>query len=894
MLRRASAILLIPLILTSAAAETVVLDTSGYWRVHTTLRPPVVRMKGQLKPLKIACRTALPPRDWMLGEFLDADWNRLPGAPFASHNSWTVVSKHNVGFVGTEQCSTCLSLIALRGKFKVTDPKRVKELTLNVAYRGGAVAYFNGVEIARGHLKPNATASDLAEAYPIDAFVKPDGSLLDSGRGKPPKEIIARWESRTRRLTDITVPSRLVRKGTNVVAIEIHRAPYHEVLHRKTRHLGRNARMFQYLWSTAGLVSARLTARSDDGLVPNVVRPKGFRVWNNATLMSDFDMDHGGSAEPLRPVRIVAARGGLFSGKVIAGSDAPIKGLRATATDLVEPDGGRISAKHIRIRYGLPTSYEPGTQRRYAAAATLLDGLTEMPPDEVPVREKEWVRGNWVRPGQPATRFGAVTSVWMTVSVPEDATPGEYKGALTVRAKGETPVKVPVALKLTAYVLPPADRFSTIVDFLQSPESVALKYKVPLWSDAHFKLLAESFKRLGEVGSRSIYIQLIARTNHGNEQSMVRWVKKPGGGYTHDFSVVERYVDVAMKHMGKPRMVVIYAWEPLLGAATRRNTTQGGEPPVTLVDPATGKTKMITLPPFRDKKSKAMWQALAAGLTKRLKARGLAGAMMLGVAPDSQPNKTVVALMKACFSGVPWMRQAHSRRQDFYGVPLAYQCMVWTSSFVPNADAPPKRGWNNEAHWTQFCRSRAVYPVTMARLLGEMNIQGSQRGFGRIGLDFWPVLEAKSGRRKRRFSIQARYPESNWRNLDWMIHDFVPPGPEGALSTMRLLMMREGIQECEARILIERALTTPTLKAKLGDELAKRCEAIIRERTRTVTTALENHTHCGFGGTSTTGHDWWSSPGQVGALWYVSSGWQKRSEELYTTAAEVARIIGKN
>ena len=901
----------------SAEGEpVVVLDTSGYWRVHTTLRPPVLRTGETVKELKSACRTALPSADWMLADFLDAGWTRLAGAPFASHNSWSVVSKHNVGFVVMEECSPCLALITLRGKFTVSDPQKVDGLTFSAAYRGGIVVYLNGAEIARGHLskKPTDPFETLGDDYPVEAYLKPDGNLLQCDQGEKDDAVIARWELRTRRLENVSVPSRLLRRGVNVLAVEVHRAPYHEVLFEKTQKLTRGHEVPAYMWSTCGLVSARLSATDARGLTPNVVRPAGFRVWNSPLAMPDFDMDHGGAVEPpfdgaqgrepverLRALRIVAACGGRFSGKVVAGSDAAMKGLRADVSDFTSPDGATISAKNALIRYALPTSYEPGSQRRYCAGAALFDGLTETPPAEVPVREKEWVRGNWVRPGQPAVRFGAVCPVWVTVDVPRDARPGDYRATLTVRADpstplragGETPVAVPVELKVAAFALPSADRLSTTVDFVQSPESVASHYDVPLWSDRHFELLAESFKRLGEVGNRSVYIPLICRTNLGNEQSMVRWVKKPGGGYTHDLSIVERYVDLAMKHMGRPRMVVLYAWDIYLGSSNwRGDVREGGRPKVSLLDERAGDVSTLELPDCQDPQSEALWKPLGEKLTALLKQRGLDPAMMLGVSTDSQPSPGVVALYKEVFPGVPWMRHGHSQRRDTQGEPIAYQCLVWSSKFVASADGESQHGWSRAEDWTQFCRSREVYPVVMARLLGEMNIQGSQRGFGRIGLDFWPVLKDKRGRLTG--SIQARFPESDWRNLDWMIHAFVPPGPDGALATTRLVLMREGLQECEARIVVERALVTPELRAKLGDELTRRCERLIRERTRVVTTALENHFVCGFGNTSTSGHGWWSTPGQVGTLWYVASGWQELSEELYAVAAEVTRKVGKN
>ena len=56
------------------------------------------------------------------------------------------------------------------------------------------------------------------------------------------------------------------------------------------------------------------------------------------------------------------------------------------------------------------------------------------------------------------------------------------------------------------------------------------------------------------------------------------------------------------------------------------------------------------------------------------------------------------------------------------------------------------------------------------------------------------------------------------------------PGKNGAISTVRVEMLRENVQEIEARIFIEKILADPAKKARLGDELAKRAQEVLDER----------------------------------------------------------------
>jgi hypothetical protein len=75
--------------------------------------------------------------------------------------------------------------------------------------------------------------------------------------------------------------------------------------------------------------------------------------------------------------------------------------------------------------------------------------------------------------------------------------------------------------------------------------------------------------------------------------------------------------------------------------------------------------------------------------------------------------------------------------------------------------------------------------------------------------------------------------------------------------------MREGLQECEARIFVEKAL----VEQKVTGELAQRCQDLLDRRTHFCRILHSN-----------------PSPLQA----TVGEGWQKRSWDLFRLAAEVA------
>jgi len=896
----------------AGAARTVVLDTVGFWRVHSTLKPPVIRQPGgALKAVLLDQRwlnweTPEPPPDWTAVEFDDAAWARTT-ARGGSRSAY-------------------LARLCLRGSFTVTDPAKVNGLRVSLACHGGAVVYLNGKEIARGHVasRDGGAAAHLADDYPEEVFVTAEGGYLAAagaylgGRpsGKPTEESERRMALRERKLDNVAVPGELLRRGRNVLAVEIVRAPYGEVFDRIPK--DKQAYPYEFTWNTCDLLWVQMAADGAAGFVSSAVRPAGLQVWNSGAMAGDFETDYANPAEPLRPVRIVGALGGAFSGKVVVGSSTPIRRLRAAAGDLRGP-GGVIPASAVRVRYGDAWGSEAltdGTYHRqlYPRAAyqpATFGRLLESPAEECPVRTPRHYGSDKSIPKAPEPVFGAVVPVWLTVAVPRDAGAGTYTGRVTLSAEGLEPVAVPARLTVADWTLPePRDR-RTWVELIQSPDTLALEYGAPLWSEKHWQLIARSMRYMAEVGSGVVYVPLLAHANLGNAESMVRWVRKVEDRYEYDFSVMDRYLDTAEKHMGKPKIVVFNVWDVYLvpkrdGKKSRmvkymegKNQDYGLGPLVTVLDPATGKTEDVRLPAYFDPRSKAQWAPLMAQVAERMKRRGLQDAMMLGMFTDAQATKEEMELFAELAPGVPWVTQGHGGyRPDqlVHGVgKIGYQASVWLTRFADGVHTHGKtwteeslHGWNQEQLTVAFERNTGldVFPLTRWRQMGETNITGGQRGMGRLGADFWRVIKDARGQRVGR--IYERFPESLWMNLN-IPNALLAPGPDGPVATTRFEALREGVQECEARIQIERALIDDATRARLGPDLADRCETLLEERMNVMWKSLSSLQVTGPGWANATGWRW--IQGVAGHNWFLGSDWQKRSEELYSLAGEVAKKL---
>jgi len=871
----------------------VVLDALSSWRVFQTLKPPVIQLDSGLQAVTsrnawLEKETPAAPDDWAQPGFPDGGWLR-GGARATARTPY-------------------VSTIYLRGKFEVTDPAQVKDLRLSVAYYGGVIVRLNGEEIARGHLPKDAGGpAALADGYPPSAFVTDKGEILPSGYTiQQYKDALA---ARERRLEAVAIPAKSLRKGVNVLAIEVVRAPYHKIVDEKKSlpregEVGSRSCPYDLSWNTCELRQVSLTAGGAGGLVLGAQRPKELQTWSGDILAPDFTSDFGNPCEALGRVVIQGPRNGWSSGKVIVGSPKAIEGLKATCSDLQQAAAGggaaaTIPSARVRVRYAVPFGRTTTNGDDRPRGASVIDSLLEAPLDSF-----------------PATEFGTVVPIWLTVQVPKDARPGQYTGQVTVEAKGEKAVSVPVSLEVADYAVPDTQDYRTWIELMQSPDTLAAEYNVPLWSEKHWGMIGDSMRYIGEIGSRVVMIPLIAQTNSGNEQSMVRFIPKADGTYDFDFSVMDRYLDTAEKNMGKPKFTVFIAWEiylmtpksevkvdPNEGSYVSMEKSwlaarwglRGKGPAVTTLDPATKEVGITNLPRFEDANSnaKAIWKSLFDELHKRMAKRGLEKTMLLGMASDYCPSKEELAVLQEVSGNLPWINHTHGGNRvgaKLNGIAtVAYTAYVWNVTYAKD---PGKQGfgWKRPELYAEFRRggSMSDWPLSTSLLFPELQITGGQRGIGRIGADFWAALRDKSGQRRSR--VWEKYPQSLWHSCNLSSHMLVP-GPTGPVASIRYELMREGVQECEARIAIERVLTNEALKAKVPADLAARCQQLLDERVWRELKAFSD-LQLTWRTYATAGNNWYyGCAGTPGHSWYAGSGWQDRTQKLYDLAGEMTKAM---
>jgi HEAT repeat protein len=696
-----------------SAEEVRLLDpatTPWYVYVATGPQPDAEAALGQLAPA-----------NWSAADFDDSHWGRYCGE-----------LKQLTGVKGQAPVES-FGVLCLRTRFGITDPARVKDLTLTITCGGRTAVFVNGKRVTSPHA-------------PVPVKQAPPGQRTGGAVAPPP----------TRPLYTVTlpIPRETMRSGANSLAVAVlPPAVFEDARLTSTSRTGvvpcEDTESWLQVWNATPFEAVSKTARARVG---------AWVSWVNCLeAVQPGGVARGSPFDPVRPVRMVGARRGSCSGQIVVTSAAALFDLKAEIGPLVHPGGVSLPAGAVRIRYAAQ-----GETDWY------FDGLAS------------------------AAEAGAkVQPVWILADIPKDQPPGWYTGWLTVDAAGTT-FRVPVQVLVCGWTLPERKDYRTFVSMPQSPDSLAHHYGVAPWSDEHFALIEKSLALLGLVGNDVAHVGVAGRSHMNHQYGLVRWVRQ-GDKLEPDFSAMNRYLDLYVKHCGPPKVINVMIWSPPNNA--------GGKIIVTGWDPKTGKMWPMRAPTYDElsEGSETFWKAFTDGLREQLRRRGWdASRVALAQGFDDRPHKRYVEFFKKIAPDFRWAIFAHwfgdpdpeTGHKDgaFFtagGMEVAYgespSCGVLPELYPENAKIQGRRYHTSGSHrmimqgWTP--------------LPGFRNLTDSGT-FGQVGLDCWEGFGRWSGP-----ILYRTNPGS-----------IIPPGREGPITSTRFEMTREGVQETEARIFITQAM----------------------------------------------------------------------------------------
>ena len=845
----------------------------------------------------------VPPATWADPDFDDSSFDRVrPGNLCLHIDEW--------GDGGFREASFLLRrALYYRTYFEVPDPSAAGGMTVRVTYRGGARVFVNGRELGRANLPAGPIAAEtLADEYPLEAYTatrdelpaRPGwwdevGDLRSTFEQAPPAEGSrgefrvgfgntpinkAGWEritkARDRVLGPLTIPPRLLRKGANVLAIELRTAPYHPLIIPGARGQQRSwggGMSGNPRWDHVRLVNVEL--RGNRGAEASALqRPAGMQVWVEDMHTRLFDRDYNPPGWPAGTVRLVAARHGTFAAQLAVGTDAELTGLEAVSSDLTGEGGARIPAGAVKVQYMVPHGLNEmgmlGTGRSEPAglgylapmarvalaryAADIGNPFGPLPRDGEAARKarERFIRDfkffDHISPHPPArVPADSCQPIWLSLTVPESAPAGRYTGRVTVRADGRGAVAVPVEAEVIGWRVPGPREFQTYVQSEQSPYGVAKAYKVQLWSPRHFELMESSFRQLARLGNDWVYVPVLMNSELGNfEDTMVRCIRKADGSFRFDFGLADRYLALAERVQGRPKMVCFLVMH---GAKALTNA-------VKVTDEATGRTEAMEVGPAQDATRRPFWRAFGAAAYEHMAALGLQEAMYWGQAFDDVPDKSLIGILAEVAPGVGWTCAGHGRAPD---------ATFRVASRAYGVDLLPRsaQGWKNPFIHLLMARTggsvicvEGISTPFSYRVMCDRMIHCGFNGLGRLGADYF------NG------TWLSGFKGGYWCMVGRAAVQTLWPGPDGIESSARHEATLEGIQEAEARIFLEQALD----RGVLPEELAAEAQAVLDDHFRAT---LHIPTGC-------VDHQTMD----------ITNGWQGRSRRLYRMAARVAEAIG--
>ncbi len=293
---------------------------------------------------------------------------------------------------------------------------------------------------------------------------------------------------------------------------------------------------------------------------PNDPNPISLELWENAE--SGFQVAFGSTDwryeyhYPPETAGIKNWTGSGWRGEILnlqlkLWSKEPVQGIRINATSLFSQSDDEIAKENISIfpvRYVLTDEFLTGCGWRDRdtipayIAADMLDYNRVFNLDE-----------NTLRP------------VWLTIEIPEDSAPGLYEGHVQISYRGGKRIELPINLKVYDLVLPPPSEWSFHLDLWQNPFAVARFYDVEPWSDEHWEILPPYLEMLAKAGQKCITASILHRPWGGQTfdhfESMIEWKHLGNGVWEFDYSVFDRWVEMAMD-AGITRQINCYSMVP--------------------------------------------------------------------------------------------------------------------------------------------------------------------------------------------------------------------------------------------------------------------------------------------------------------------------------------------
>ncbi|MBI2299348.1 MAG: DUF4091 domain-containing protein [Armatimonadetes bacterium] len=503
-----------------------------------------------------------------------------------------------------------------------------------------------------------------------------------------------------------------------------------------------------------------------------------------------------------REARVAAATRQLRSGPLALRALPP--SLRPSLSELIDPgrfeawaasrEGVLSAARRERESLGvLVLGLGDGELR--ADVSDLKGAGGSILANEIKVRWADTVRagtGAWPDPLLEAQPFkapaGGVPYLWLTVHVPANARPGEYRGRLTART-ATARAELPITLRVRDYALP--DTPSLPTSFWMFRHTIRNFYGMETVPD-------DFYRQFLDLALEARLAPVDAAEWH--DQPFVRMLRDAQGELQVDWPAWDPYLEYCFARGMSAFNVADDHW---FGSYFSSFPVK---------DTATSVIRTVTLDRHTQEYADTVTRFFRVA-REHFQAKGWAErAYLQGYDEPPADKPELLAEIKRFYElarqGWPGLRTLITAPPQSH-LGLHGSIGVWCP-LTPGYDdvaANARRAAGEEVWWYVCCGPTAPWsnfyldqPAPSHRLLLWQTWQRKAQGLLYWGLNHWPGFD---GRTMDPLPPDKRWPRVPWndggRNGDGY---FIYPGPDGPLSSLRLEILRDGMEDYDALTLL--------------------------------------------------------------------------------------------
>lgn len=473
--------------------------------------------------------------------------------------------------------------------------------------------------------------------------------------------------------------------------------------------------------------------------------------------------------------KAVAWKGERIHGQIILWSGQTIEGMTYRVSNLVN-GVEQINADQIQLRFG---KYVKGDrQSRGCGKYGTRNGYVEI-ADALSETQTQTLS-----PQDPI-------KMWVTIDVPGATKAGSYHGTIKVSG-GSATLTFTLKLEVVDRVLPPVADWDFHLDLWQFPKQVLDHYNsanatntIALWSPQHYALLEPSYRKLADMGQKVITTYI--KGGSLGAPSMVTWTLRNDGIWSYDFSVFDHHVNT-LKSWGITKQISCFS------------PVGWNENAIPYFDEATGSDKEMKAPIGSAIYNKR-WSHFLTAFKKHLEGKGWFEQTVLYLDEVSEEKLKAVASMvhgnHADWKlGIAYAKGlSRASKANFYDL----------SGILEDASNEGIADDKISTFYTSCTQTRPNNYITPENNPAEMTWMGwhalsrNYDGYLRWAFDYW----------RRNEPFDARDGAHTAGDFS-MIYRNANSSPMTYSSSIRMEMLREGIQDYEKVKILKAALAGST------------------------------------------------------------------------------------